>query len=238
MPEDPTDLSGPALSGQASDDMLGMPTTAYLVLGILSVFDEQLTAGEIKNRAEHTIGRFYWSPAVSHIRRELTRMLGFGLVSTERIEVGARSMTVYEITREGETILRKWAGAIPEEDLVVKHPLMLKIWLASDPDPSTLLLAIDQYIDRLEFSIEKAHWARRRGREVGRSGEGEDAFRYPRLVMSYNLRSLYSELANVRQLRDEIAWTHSEEPPRVMNLPTTQVRRRRPAGGDSESTPR
>jgi DNA-binding PadR family transcriptional regulator len=210
--------------GHAERDLLGMPTTAYLVLGILSVFDEQLTAGEIKQRAEHTIGRFYWSPAVSHIRRELDRLLRCGLVSTERIEVGARSMAVYEITDKGEAILRKWAGAIPETDVVTKHPLMLKLWLAGDRDPGVLLQAVDRYLEGLQFSIEKAHWAERRGREVGRMGE--ESLRYPRLVMRYSLRSLYSELANVRQLRDEIAWTLSDQAPRALDLPTTQVRRR------------
>jgi DNA-binding PadR family transcriptional regulator len=211
---------------RADSDLLSMPTTAYLVLGILSVLDEQLTAGEIKQRAEHTIGRFYWSPAVSHIRRELERMLPFGLVATEKVEVGARSMTVYEITDEGEAVLRKWAGSIPEEDLVVKHPLMLKVWLSGDRDPSGLLLAIDRYIDRLELQIAKAHWGTRRGRQVGLSGDTR--LRYPQLVMQYSVRALYAELANVRQLRDDIAWRYSEEPPRSLDLPTTQVRRRRP----------
>jgi DNA-binding PadR family transcriptional regulator len=217
----------------AEDALLGMPTTAYLVLGVLSVFDEQLTAGEIKQRAEHTIGRFYWSPSVSHIRRELDRLLGFDLVETERIEVGARSMTVHQITAVGERVLREWAGAIPDDDVVVKHPLMLKIWLAGDRHPDALLQAIDRYIERLEFSIDKAHWGARRGREVGRVGE--DAFRYPQLVRGYTIRALYAELANVRQLRDEMSWTLSDEPPRALNLPTTQVRRRRKPPEETDS---
>lgn len=224
---------GTARRDQAGPDLLGMPATAYLVLGILSVFDEQLTAGEIKQRAEHTIGRFYWSPSVSHIRRELDRLLGNGLVSAEAIEVGARSMTVHEITDQGEAVLRGWASAIPESDVVVKHPLMLKIWLAGDREPDALLQAIDRYIERLEFSIGKAHWGERRGREVGRVGE--DAFRYPQLVRQYTIRALYAELANVRQLRDDIAWRLSAEPPRVMDLPTTQVRRR-PGTGRKRDT--
>ena len=49
----------------------GLPVTAYLVLGVLAANDEQLTAGEIKMRAELSVGHFYWSPSVSHVRREL-----------------------------------------------------------------------------------------------------------------------------------------------------------------------
>lgn len=221
----------------AADDLLGMPATAYLVLGVLAAFDEPLTAGEIKTRAEHTVGRFYWSPSVSHIRRELSRLLESGLVATEVIEVGARSMSVYQVTGDGQTILGKWAGMIPEADPVLKHPLMLKLWLSRDSDPQALLPAIDRYIERIEYSIDKAHWAARRSREVGRLREDEDeddgTLRYTRLVLGYSLRSLYAELANVRQLRDEIAWRYSGEPPRVMNLPTTQVRRLRRAGDES-----
>jgi DNA-binding PadR family transcriptional regulator len=214
------------------DDLIEMPTTAYLVLGILSVFDEKLTAGEIKQRAEHTVGRFYWSPAVSHIRRELARLLEFGLVTAETVDVGARSMAIYEITSEGEAALAKWASAIPEEDVVIKHPLLLKIWLAGDGDLGTLLEAIDRYLERLEFSIDKAHWGGRRGREVGAA---PDERHFPQYVRRYTIRSLYAELANVRQLRDELAWRFSEEPPRQLGLRTTQLRPRKQPSTDAES---
>jgi hypothetical protein len=46
-----------------------LPTTAYLVLGVLAANDEQLTAGEIKLRAEFSVGYFYWSPSVSTGRK-------------------------------------------------------------------------------------------------------------------------------------------------------------------------
>jgi DNA-binding PadR family transcriptional regulator len=216
----------------AEDDLVEMPTTAYLVLGVLSVFDEKLTAGEIKQRAEHTVGRFYWSPAVSHIRRELARLLEFGLVATETIDVGARSMAIYEITGQGEAVLAKWASAIPEEDVVIKHPLMLKIWLAGDQDLGTLLQAVDRYLERLEFSIDKAHWGGRRSREIGAD---HDERHFPQYVRRYTVRSLYAELANVRQLRDELAWRFSAEPPRQLGLRTTQLRPRQPPSPDVES---
>jgi DNA-binding PadR family transcriptional regulator len=205
------------------DDLLDMPVTAYLVLGILSVLDEQLTAGEIKQRAEHSVGRFYWSPAVSHIRRELTRLLEFGLVATETVDVGARSMAVYESTPEGEAVLAKWASAIPEEDVMIKHPLMLKIWLADEQDLGATLLAIDRYLDRLQFQIDKAHWGGRRGRELGVTADDQT---FPQFVRRYTIRALYSELANIRQLRDELAWRYSADPPRQLGLRTTQLRRR------------
>lgn len=214
---------GTAGAGPAGDDLLDMPTTAYLVLGILSVCNERLTAGEIKQRAEHSVGRFYWSPAVSHIRRELTRLLEFGLVATETVDVGARSMAVYESTTEGEAVLAKWASAIPEEEVIIKHPLMLKIWLAGERDLGTTLQAIDRYLDQLQFQIDKAHWGVRRGRDLGVTVSDQT---FPHFVRLYTVRSLYSELANIRQLRDELAWRFAAEPPRQLGLRTTQLRRR------------
>jgi len=70
-----------ALDGYDEDSGPGeLPATAYAVLGILIVNDEELSAGEIKTRASFGMRYFYWSPAVSHIRRELRRLLALGLV--------------------------------------------------------------------------------------------------------------------------------------------------------------
>ena len=56
----------------------GLPVTAYLVLGVLAANDEQLTAGEIKLRAEMSVGHFYWSPSVSHVRARTEQAVGAG----------------------------------------------------------------------------------------------------------------------------------------------------------------
>ena len=177
--------------------------------------DERLTAGEIKVRAEHTIGRFYWSPAVSHIRRELTRLLRAGLVAEQRVDVGARSMTVHGITDLGENLLSKWASAIPESDLIVKHPLMLRIWLSRDPDPAALLQAIDRYIERLDESIQKANWSVRRSREVGYPVNDPVPRSTPGLACpaATAVASSTPSWPTSASCADEIAWTMSEKPP-------------------------
>ena len=72
----------------------GLPVTAYLVLGVLAAYDEQLTAGEIKTRAELSVGHFYWSPSVSHVRRELNRLLARGMVSEIGAQSGKRAITL------------------------------------------------------------------------------------------------------------------------------------------------
>src|SRR6185437_9185896 len=86
----------------------GLPVTAFLVLGVLAANDEQLTAGEIKMRAELSVGHFYWSPSVSHVRRELTRLLARGMVSETGAQSGKRAITLYQTTEAGLDALRRW----------------------------------------------------------------------------------------------------------------------------------
>lgn len=208
-----------------------LPTTAYVVLGTLVVNDESLTAGEIKVRTQHTVGRFYWAPAVSHIRRELARLLDYAMVREETVHVGRRSMTVYEATAEGERALWDWADALPgDEQMVIKHPLMLKIWLTGEEtDPEVLLSAIDRYLGELQKSIDEMMWGRKRGEELGLTDSSRR--RYSHLVSHYTLRSLYAEMANVRQLRDEIDWNAGDAYARHKDHPTTTPRRRTPRPG-------
>jgi len=69
--------------------------------GVLAANDEQLTAGEIKTRAELSVGHFYWSPSVSHVRRELNRLLARGMVGEIGAQSGKRAITLYETTDAG-----------------------------------------------------------------------------------------------------------------------------------------
>ena len=129
--------SGPVDSPAKNSDL---PVTAYLVLGILAAYDEQLTAGEIKTRAEFSVGHFYWSPSVSHIRRELTKLLDRGHVTSHAAELGARSVTLFEATPEGEHALRGWVKSFPGgEQVMVKHPVILKTWLARGVSPQVMI---------------------------------------------------------------------------------------------------
>ena len=90
----------PSAQDSASEPL---SATAYAVLGILSVTDEELTPGEIRLRAEFAFRHFYWSPAVSHIRRELRRLVEMGLAAEREIAIGqVRRSQVYQTTAEGE----------------------------------------------------------------------------------------------------------------------------------------
>ena|SRR5215218_605064 len=126
----------------------GLPTTAYLVLGILAANDEQLTAGEIKIRAEFSVSYFYWSPSVSHVRRELLKLLERKMVQDSEVKTGKRTSTLYRATDTGLQALQRWVELLPDTDqVVIKHPVILKAWMSKDSDATRTLDALDRHLE-------------------------------------------------------------------------------------------
>jgi DNA-binding PadR family transcriptional regulator len=187
-----------------------LPATAYAVLGILSVNDEELTPGEIKLRADFAFRHFYWSPAVSHIRRELGRLLELGLVAERETTIGqVRRSQVYRTTAGGEEALARWVAHGPvEEPVVVKNSVLLRVFLGDKAPPETILPVIDARLGEVEADIREAEWGRRRSAELRL--DQEQSLRFPLAVSEYKLRSLYFEQGNLRQLRDTIVGFDAE----------------------------
>jgi DNA-binding PadR family transcriptional regulator len=187
-----------------------LPATAYAVLGILSVNDEELTPGEIKLRSEFAFRNFYWSPAVSHIRRELQRLLELGLVEEREIAIGqVRRSQVYRTTEAGERALARWVSDSPlDEPVIVKNSVLLRVFLGDKAPPQTILSVIDARLDAVAEEIREAQWGRRRSAELGL--DQEPSLRFPMAVSEYKLRSLYFEQGNLRQLRDTIVGFDTE----------------------------
>lgn len=205
----------------------GLPVTAYLVLGVLAANDEQLTAGEIKMRAELSVGHFYWSPSVSHVRRELTRLLARGMVSETGAQSGRRAITLYETTEAGLEALRRWVQHFPGQDqVVIKHPVILKTWLARGEDPDHVLDTLDRHLDATRARLDEALWSRQRSHELGITDDPEQ--RYSFAVLDYAIRGLYAEISNISQLRDEIAAGTTRDPVKRVRRSKGQIRRRAP----------
>jgi DNA-binding PadR family transcriptional regulator len=205
----------------------GLPVTAYLVLGVLAANDEQLTAGEIKMRAELSVGHFYWSPSVSHVRRELTRLLQRGMVSETGAQSGKRAITLYETTDAGLDALRRWVQHFPGQDqVVIKHPVILKTWLARGQDPEHVLDTLDRHLEATRARLDEALWSRQRSVELGITEDPEQ--RYSFAVLDYAIRGLYAEISNISQLRDEIATGTTRDPVKRVRRAKGQIRRRAP----------
>jgi DNA-binding PadR family transcriptional regulator len=218
-----------AEASAASGELL--PATAYAVLGILSVNDEELTPGEIKVRAEFAFRHFYWSPAVSHIRRELRRLLEMGLVEEREITIGqVRRSQAYQTTDAGERALARWVSeSPPRESVVVKNSVLLRVFLGDRAPMETVLAVIDARLAEVGDAIEEAHWGLRRGAELGL--DQQETLRFPRAVGEYELRALYFEQGNLRQLRDTIVGFDTEAFKHDDSRARGPVRRRRKRNG-------
>lgn len=205
----------------------GLPATAYLVLGVLAANDERLTAGEIKMRAELSVGHFYWSPSVSHVRRELNRLLARGMVNETAAQSGKRSITLYETTDAGLEALRRWVAHFPGQDqVVVKHPVILKTWLARAEDTERVIDTLERHLESTRARLDEALWSRQRSRDLGIVDD--PAQRFSLAVLDYAIRGLYSEISNISQLRDEIATGTTRDPVKRVRRPKGQIRRRAP----------
>jgi DNA-binding PadR family transcriptional regulator len=205
----------------------GLPVTAYLVLGVLAANDEQLTAGEIKMRTELSVGHFYWSPSVSHVRRELNRLLARGMVNEIGAQSGKRAITLYEATNAGLEALRRWVQQFPAQDqVVIKHPVILKTWLARGENPECVIDTLDRHLEATRARLDEALWSRQRSRELGIVDDPDQRFSFA--VLDYAIRGLYAEISNITQLRDEIAGGTTQDPIKRVRRSKGQIRRRIP----------
>ena len=206
-----------------------LTTTAYAVLAVLSVNQEELSAPEINARANYGMRRFYWSPAVSHIRRELRRLLSCGFVGEREITIGRiRRSRIYQTTDAGERALAAWVVQPGIDDtIMVKNPVLLRVFLGAKAPPAFTVSLLEGRIKGVEEDIEQIVWGRRRSTELGIS-YGEN-LRYARAVGEYTLRGLYADLANLRHLRDDILDFDTEAFSSDDRHQRTEIRRRRDA---------
>ena len=180
--------------------------TAYAVLGMLSMNGELLTAGEIKQRAAFALKFFWGAPAVSHIRRELQRMLQLDLVEEREIPIGGeRRAQAFQITDRGEQRLREWVAAASgaDEAVVTRNPMLLRVFLGRGHPVVDVLKLIDARLRQAEEELGDVLRGRRRADKMGLTPHPDRKF--SAAVSDYVIRQLYFEQANLRQLRDTIA---------------------------------
>jgi DNA-binding PadR family transcriptional regulator len=161
---------------------------------------------------------------VSHVRRELLKLLERKMVQDSEVKTGKRTSTFYRTTGTGVAALRRWVEQLPDTDqVVIKHPVILKAWMSKDSDATRTLDALDRHLEATRKRLDEALWSRQRTREVGISEE--PSMRTSLAVHNYSIRALYAELSNITQLRDEIAVGTAEDPAKRVDRPKGQLRR-------------
>ncbi|GEB16549.1 helix-turn-helix transcriptional regulator [Pimelobacter simplex] len=162
----------------ASDAAPSLPPTGWAVLGLLS-FGEELSGYDLKRWADWSLRFFYWSPSFSQIYSELRRLEKLGL-ATSRIETrdDVRGKRMYRITDAGRDALSGWAADDHVDPVVLKHGVMLRLWLGHLSEPDKLRTVLAEHRDQSERMRVRA--------EVDREGAtAEPGWAYPELVLRW-----------------------------------------------------
>lgn len=189
--------------------------TAYATLGLLGT-DFHYTAVETLRRARTYLRHFYWTPALSHIRRELDRLEEMGWVESREIKRGRLMRSLkYWLTPAGLAEVQRWAADGDSFDPPMrKNSAILKVWLGRrSEDPEAVLVAFDRQVDyirkeRAELrehmkDMEAGHTNAVALAGVAPAGPAEVSWRstWHLEVMRYCLRDYDNELRNLKQLR-------------------------------------
>ncbi|WP_405565216.1 helix-turn-helix transcriptional regulator [Streptomyces sp. NBC_01180] len=157
------------------------------MLGLLS-FGEELSGYDLKKWSDWSLRFFYWSPSFSQIYGELKRLEKVGYVTSRMVaqETGNREKRIYAITPEGMDAVQTWAREAPVEPPVLKHGVMLRIWLGH-------LLETQQMRDVLGTHREYAEKMRQRAEVDIAGAKSEEAWLYPTLTLKWAERYYASE---------------------------------------------
>ncbi|MFE2284256.1 PadR family transcriptional regulator [Streptomyces sp. NPDC059443] len=176
-----------------------LPPTAWAVLGLLS-FPGERTGYELKKWADSSLRFFYWSPAISQIYAELRRLEELGYAASVRSgPEEARAKRRYAITPAGREALAGWARDSAEAGPpVLKHGLLLRIWLGHLAEPELLRRMVTEHLERTTGELAAV-------REAMAHAAGEADWAFPTLALRWSERQHLAELELARALLADLA---------------------------------
>ncbi|WP_409239526.1 helix-turn-helix transcriptional regulator [Streptomyces sp. PA5.6] len=168
-----------------------LPPTAWAVLGLLS-FPGERTGYELKKWADASLRFFYWSPAISQIYAELRRLEALGYATSRRSGPDApRTKRAYAITDAGRAALSAWADAGRDVGPpVLKHPLLLRVWLGHLTAPDRLRDLVAEHIARTGDELAEVRDALARAE----GADGARAWSHPQVALRWSERRLEAEV--------------------------------------------
>lgn len=172
--------------------------TANAVLGLLS-FGEELSGYDLKKWADHSLSLFFWSPASSQIYAELRRLEAPGYVTSRPVpQDDLRNKRVYRITDAGREQLITWLETEAIGSPVLKHPVLMRVWLGHLIESDRLREVIEEHRDRTAARLEDLH----RDLDIVAAREN---WAYPELIIRWSERYYENERDNAEQLLRELA---------------------------------
>ncbi|MFD4870344.1 PadR family transcriptional regulator [Streptomyces sp. NPDC058412] len=183
-----------------------LPPTAWAVLGLLS-FPGERTGYELKKWADSSLRFFYWSPAISQIYAELRRLEELGYAASARSgPEEARAKRRYAITDAGREALAGWAADTAEAGPpVLKHGLLLRIWLGHLAEPERLRAMVGEHVERTRDELAAV-------REAMEQASGVPEWAFPALALRWSERQHLAELELAEALLDDLAGLAEAEP--------------------------
>jgi DNA-binding PadR family transcriptional regulator len=175
-----------------------LSATAWAVLGVLSFPGEDRSGYEVKSWADRSLRFFYWSPALSQIYRELKKLESIGYVTSYTApQDELRNKRLYRLTETGRVAVANWAASSPINPPVLKHGVILRVWLGH-------LLGSDQLRSVL---TEHADYAERMHAEAAafeQSAHRQKIWPYPELALRWSTRYFEAEAELARRLLKDL----------------------------------
>ncbi|MEU6769045.1 PadR family transcriptional regulator [Streptomyces sp. NPDC046853] len=200
-----------------------LPPTAWAVLGLLS-FPGERTGYELKKWADASLRHFYWSPAISQIYAELRRLEALGYATSRRSgPEEPRAKRSYAITADGRAALVGWAAGVRDAGPpVLKHPLLLRVWLGHLAAPGHLRALVTEHIAHTRGELKEIQDALARA-------DGQEAWTHPQIALRWSRRRLEAEielaeamLADLAELAEPAARTDGDHAGTTGSTPPAQ----------------
>lgn len=170
----------------ASGTAPALRTTSWAVLGLLS-FGSELSGYDLKKWADWSLRFFYWAPSYSQIYTELRKLEKLGYATSRVVNKDdVRGKRLYSITAAGERAITRWTNESPAEPAVLKHGVMLRMWLGHLADP-------DQLRTMLAEHRELSEKMRVRAAVDAEGAAQEPGWAYPELVLRWSEKYYESE---------------------------------------------
>lgn len=174
-----------------------LPATSWAVLGMLTQ-GERLTGYDVKKWADWSIGFFYWSPSVSQVYAELKKLEAMGLADSRVISTpGERDRREYGITALGMRAARNWSREAPVESPILKHGVMLRLWMGQLNEPEQLKELVRSHIGNLEGQRDQAALR-------AENSKDEPAWAFPVMSLRWATRYFDAEIELAKSLLDDI----------------------------------
>ncbi|MEB3048247.1 PadR family transcriptional regulator [Mycolicibacter sp. MYC123] len=178
-------------------ELPALPPTSWAVLGMLA-FNEEVSGYDIKKWADWTVGHFYWSPSHSQIYSELKRIESLGFATSQvQHDNGLRGRRMYRITQAGRDAVSRWSREAPVDPPMLKHSVLLRVWLGHMNDPDRLKEILRDHIAYVDTM-------RQQVAVDARGASLEPAWAYPRIAMNWAQRYYEAEREMALQLIADI----------------------------------